>query len=115
MHHVDLIVGDVGPRAAPGTPAYDQATNPSTRVLGRCTRDWTVDKEGYNVIKVKLSADKSQYLRLRGTNLAPDVAGETANGEPLPDAKIDLTDNARASTPSTRATTTTCGSRTRCS
>lgn len=56
--------------------------------------DWTVDKEGYNVIKVKLSADKSQYLRLRGTNLAPDVAGETVNGEPLPDAKIDLTDNA---------------------
>ena len=38
VHHVDLIVGDVGPRAAPGTPAYDQATNPSTRVLGRYTR-----------------------------------------------------------------------------
>ncbi|WP_268606255.1 hypothetical protein, partial [Escherichia coli] len=43
---------------------------------------------------IKLTADKSQYLRLRGTNLAPDVAGETANGEPLPDAKVDLTDNA---------------------
>ena len=38
VHHVDLIVGDVGPRAAPGTPAYDQATNPSTRVLGRYAR-----------------------------------------------------------------------------
>lgn len=95
VHHVDLIVGEVGARAAAGTPAYDNATNPSTRVLGRYTRnDWTVDKDGYNVIKVKVTADKSQYLRLRGTNLAPDVAGETANGEPLPDAKVDLTDNA---------------------
>lgn len=95
VNHVDLIVGDVGPRAAAGTPAYDNATNPSTRVLARYTRaDWTVDKDGYNVIKVKLTADKSQYLRLRGTNLAPDVAGETANGEPLPDAKVDLADNA---------------------
>ncbi|AKP89774.1 S-layer protein [Achromobacter ruhlandii] len=95
VHHVDLIVGDVGARAAAGTPAYDNATNPSTRVLGRYTsKDWTVDKDGYNVIKVKLTADKSQYLRLRGTNLAPDVAGETANGEPLPDAKVDLADNA---------------------
>lgn len=95
MHHVDLIVGDVGARAAAGTPAYDNATNPSTRVLGRYTsKDWTVDQDGYSVIKVKLTADKSQYLRLRGTNLAPDVAGETANGEPLADAKIDLADNA---------------------
>ncbi len=95
VHHVDLIVGDVGPRAAPGTPAYDNATNPSTRVLARYTRaDWTVDKDGYNVIKVKLTADKSQYLRLRGTNLGPDVAGETAAGEPLPDQKVDVADDA---------------------
>ncbi|KAJ8134326.1 hypothetical protein OY671_012461, partial [Metschnikowia pulcherrima] len=60
VHHVDSIVGDVGARAAAGTPAYDNATNPSTRVSGRYTsKDWTVDKDGYNVIKIKSTADKS--------------------------------------------------------
>ncbi|QVQ27431.1 S-layer protein [Achromobacter deleyi] len=95
VNHVDLIVGDVGARAAAGTADYDRDTNPSTRVLARYTRaDWTVDAEGYNVIKTTVTADKSQYFRLRGTNLAVDVAGETAAGEPLPDAKVDLADNA---------------------
>jgi hypothetical protein len=94
VNHVDLIVGEVGTRAAAGTPGYDADTNPTTRVLARFTRaDWTVDAEGYNVIKTTVTADKSQYLRLRGTNLGVDVAGETAAGEPLPDAKVDLADN----------------------
>ncbi|MNV86268.1 hypothetical protein D3C71_1802900 [compost metagenome] len=31
---------------------------------------------------------------MRGTNLGVDVAGETVAGEPLPDAKVDLADNA---------------------
>jgi len=95
VNHVDLIVGDVGTRAAAGTAGYDADTNPTTRVLARFTRaDWAVDAEGYNVIKTTVTADKSQYLRLRGTNLGVDVAGETAAGEPLPDAKVDLADNA---------------------
>lgn len=95
VNHVDLIVGEVGARAAAGTPDYDAATNPTTRVLARFTRDdWTVDADGYNVIKTTVTADKSQYLRLRGTNLGVDVAGETVAGEPLPDAKVDLADNA---------------------
>jgi hypothetical protein len=94
VNHVDLIMGEVGTRAAAGTPGYDADTNPTTRVLARFTRaDWTVDAEGYNVIKTTVTADKSQYLRLRGTNLGVDVAGETAAGEPLPDAKVDLADN----------------------
>ncbi|CAB3639560.1 S-layer protein [Achromobacter pestifer] len=94
VNHVDLIVGDVGARAAAGTPGYDADTNPTTRVLARFTSaDWTVDAEGYNVIKTTVTADKSQYLRLRGTNLGVNVTGETAAGEPLPDAKVDLADN----------------------
>ncbi|MNT85799.1 hypothetical protein D3C72_2260100 [compost metagenome] len=52
-----------------------------------------MDADGYNVIKTTVTADKSQYLRLRGTNLGVDVAGETVAGEPLPDAKVDLADN----------------------
>lgn len=95
VNHVDLIVGEVGARATAGTPDYDAATNPTTRVMARFTRDdWTVDADGYNVIKTTVTADKSQYLRLRGTNLGVDVAGETVAGEPLPDAKVDLADNA---------------------
>ena len=94
VNHVDLIVGDVAPRALAGTAEYDNDTNPTTRVLARYTRaDWTVDADGYNVIKATVTADKSQYLRLRGTNLGVDVAGETAAGEPLPDAKVDFADN----------------------
>ncbi|CAB3823283.1 hypothetical protein LMG26689_00576 [Achromobacter animicus] len=95
VNHVDLIVGDVTERAAPGTPQYDADTNPTTRVLARFTKaDWKVDEDGYNVITTTITVDKSQYLRLRGTNLGVDVAGETAAGEPLPDAKVDFADNA---------------------
>ncbi|AKV03698.1 Histidinol phosphatase [Labilithrix luteola] len=94
VNHVDLIVGDVTGRAAPGTAAYDVATNSSTKVLARFTKnDWTVDKDGYCVVSYKVKADKSQYFRLRGTNLGTDVAGETVNGEPLPDAKITVTED----------------------
>lgn len=95
VDHIDLIVGDVGPKAQPGTAAYQQATNPSTRVLRRFTAaDWTVDAEGYNVMEIPLTVTKNQYLRLRGTNLGEDVAGFTSRGEPLADRAITTTDPA---------------------
>lgn len=95
VHHVDLIVGDVGPKAAPGTEAYNLATNPSTRVLKRFTSaDWKQDADGYYSVTTTVTASKSQYFRLRGTNLAENVAGLSAAGEPLPDQKITTTDNA---------------------
>ncbi|WP_144639197.1 S-layer protein [Bordetella genomosp. 13] len=95
VDHVDLIVGDVGERAAPGTPEYAAATNPSTRVMARFGRDdWTVDEDGYNVIKYNMTVSGNQYLRLRGTNLGVTVANETAAGEPLADATINFADNA---------------------
>ena len=94
VDHVDLIAGDVTARAQPGTPAYDLATNPSTRVAARFTSSsWTVDAEGYQVVTHEVVADRDQYFRLRGTNLGLDVAGETQNGEPLADAKIDIADH----------------------
>ena len=46
-----------------------------------------------SVITYRYTPATSQYLRLRGTNLGVDVAGETSRGEPLPDAKITLADN----------------------
>ncbi|MBB3193112.1 PHP domain-containing protein [Roseateles terrae] len=95
VHHLDLIVGDVGAKAAPGTEAYNVATNASTRVLKRFTSaDWKQGADGYYTVTTTVTAGKNQYFRLRGTNLAEDVAGQTAGGEPLPDQKITTTDNA---------------------
>lgn len=95
VDHVDLIVGDVGAKAQPGTDAYRQATNPSTRVLRRFTAaDWTTDEEGYNVVEFPMTVTKNQYLRLRGTNLGENVAGLTSGGEPLADQPVTTTDPA---------------------
>ena len=95
VDHVDLIVGDVSAPATPGSDAYQSAENSSTRVLARFNaNDWTVDEDGFATITHTLTVTGNQYLRLRGTNLAPDVDGETRNGEPLPDLKVDLDNNA---------------------
>jgi hypothetical protein len=93
VDHVDLIAGDVGPRAQPGTPGYTEATNPSAHVIARFSAaDFTTDANGYHVVTFEVAATRDQYFRLRGTNLGPDVPGETAAGEPLADAKVDLAD-----------------------
>ena len=110
VHQVDVIAGDVTTRAQPGTPAYATATNPFSHVLARFTAsEWTTDAQGYKVMTHTLTATKDQYFRLRGTNLSPDVPGETENGEPLPDAKIDSLIRPPGSMPSTTATTPICG------
>jgi hypothetical protein len=94
VDHVDLIVGDVTGKTVPGTPAYNVATNASTRVLQRFTSaDWKVDADGYFSVTTQLEVTKNQYLRLRGTNLAPDTPALSANGEPLADQQTALTDN----------------------
>ena len=93
VDHVDLIVGDVGAKAAQGTAAYAVATNASTRVVKRFTSDdWKTDADGYNTITYETTATKSQYFRLRGTNLGTDVAGLTQGGEPLADQRTSTAD-----------------------
>ncbi|USX20146.1 S-layer protein [Oxalobacteraceae bacterium OTU3REALA1] len=94
VDHVDLIVGDVGPKAAQGSAAYSVATNASTKVVKRFTSaDWKVDADGYFTISYETTATKNQYYRLRGTNLGTDVAGLTQGGEPLADQRTGTTDN----------------------
>ncbi|WP_332852904.1 S-layer protein [Duganella sp. S19_KUP01_CR8] len=94
VDHVDLIVGDVGAKATPGSAAYSLATNASTRVVKRFTSaDWKVDADGYFSISYETTASKNQYYRLRGTNLGVDVAGLTQDGEPLADQRTGTTDN----------------------
>jgi hypothetical protein len=94
VDHVDLIVGDVGPKAAQGSAAYSVATNASAKVVKRFTSaDWKVDADGYYTISYETTATKNQYYRLRGTNLGTDVAGLTQGGEPLADQRTGTTDN----------------------
>lgn len=93
VDHVDLIAGDVTPRAASGTPGYSKETNDSTKVIATFTStDWKLDKDGYNTVTYTYTATKNQYFRLRGTNLAMNVPGETSNGNPLPDQKTNVTE-----------------------
>ncbi|MYM84079.1 S-layer protein [Duganella sp. FT50W] len=94
VDHVDLIAGDVGTKAQPGSAAYNVATNASTRVVKRFTAaDWKVDADGYSSVTFETTATRNQYFRLRGTNLGTDVAGLTANGEPLADQRTSTTDD----------------------
>jgi len=94
VDHVDLIVGDVGAKAAQGSAAYSVATNASAKVVKRFTSaDWKVDADGYFTISYETTASKNQYYRLRGTNLGTDVAGLTQGGEPLADQRTGTTDN----------------------
>jgi len=94
VDHVDLIAGDVTPRAAAGTADYSKDTNDSTKVIATFTAaDWKLDKDGYNTVTYTYKAAKNQYFRLRGTNLGMNVAGQTSNGNPLPDEQIAGGDN----------------------
>lgn len=88
LDHIDLIAGEVFPKAQPGTAAYQSDSVQTTRVLARFTdEDWTRDGEGKIRIQYRLSPSTPHtYYRLRGTHLAPDTPGETdASGNPLPD------------------------------
>ncbi|MDH2449452.1 S-layer protein [Priestia megaterium] len=94
VDHVDLIAGDVTGKVRPGTAAYNNATNSTTKVIKRFTeKDWKVDRNGYYVMKYKIKATTDQYFRLRGTNLGLNVPGEMKKGEPLIDPRTDIEDN----------------------
>ena len=99
VDHVDLIVGDVAGLATPGDAAYKSDTNPSTRILARLTAsDWKRDSDGFLSTVIRMgSVGKSQYVRLRGTNLAPGVENETdREGNPLNDELAGPNDAAKA-------------------
>ena len=88
VNHVDLIVGNVTGRLAPGSPDYTtKATNPSTRVWKTFTRrNWKTGKDGWKTMTVRVKAGNNTYFRLRGTNLAPNTPNQTdAQGNPLVD------------------------------
>ncbi len=84
LDHIDVISGRIlGPNAD-----VTQATNPSTEVIYRITRDQfgKKDTEGFYTVTLPIQVDQDRYYRLRGTNHGLNVPGETdAEGNPLPD------------------------------
>ena len=92
VDHVDLIRGHMHAKATPGTRAYFSKTNTTARVIKqwRPQTPWMGNADGvsYEVTCTIRSIQHSSYLRLRGTNLAPGVPGQTdAAGNPLIDKK----------------------------
>jgi hypothetical protein len=98
VNHFDLIGGDItGPfprtatasRTPSSNPASDVELNPTARVLARFDKtNWMREGKGWISATFTLtSMHRNMYLRLRGTNLAPNTPRQTdAEGNPLSDA-----------------------------
>jgi len=87
VDHIDLIAGEITGKISPGSPDYTKAANETAKVIATFSRpNFTVDEEGWTLIRTMVKVDKDMYFRLRGTNLAPNTPDETdENGNPLPD------------------------------
>lgn len=88
VDHVDIIAGEVSPKAEAGTTAYFLDTNSTTQVLVRLmSSEFKTGSDGYQYATFTLSnVTKSMYFRLRGTNQT--LAGgrlDTTTGDPLMD------------------------------
>lgn len=97
LDHVDLIAGEVHPKAQPGSEAYQCDSVGTTRVIARFTeKEWTREANGQIHIQYKIKPTSSHtYYRLRGTHHAIATPGETdQNGNPLPDNGINTEDKA---------------------
>ena len=87
VDHIDLIAGTISNQVDPGTPEYSQINSDAKVIASFTSRDWKVDKEGYQTIVYHLkNVHKSMYFRLRGTNLGCDVPKETGPATDLPSA-----------------------------
>jgi hypothetical protein len=88
VDHIDLIAGDITGKIAPTSPDYITPANETAKVIATFTAaDWHVDRDGCNAITYRIKdLDNNKYFRLRGTNMAPNTAGQTdAVGNPLLD------------------------------
>jgi hypothetical protein len=99
VHHVDLIGSPLKTRAEPGSTGYHASTNADARVLARLNRNQlTAQDDGWFEGRVTLrNVSRDQYIRLRGTNLAPNTPYETNDrGNPLSDTKRGTNTTAKA-------------------
>ncbi|MDA8216125.1 MAG: hypothetical protein M0Z94_00755, partial [Dehalococcoidales bacterium] len=87
VDHVDLIAAGFGAKIDPSSSHYGDDANPSAAVVATFTsRDWEY-KDGWCTMTFPVKKlDGNQYFRLRGTNLARGVSGQTdSDGNPLMD------------------------------
>jgi len=87
LDHIDLIAGDITGIVLPESQNYNNPINPSTIILKRFSAcEWKKNNEGFNCVTYSYKAIKSQYFRLRGTNIPVNTKNETdENGNPLCD------------------------------
>ena len=87
VDHIDLISGSLTGKVNPESSDYTKDVNETTKVIKRFgNRDFTKNSDGLYRAIYRIKLDGNKYFRLRGTNLAPDTAGETdKDGNPLVD------------------------------
>lgn len=90
LHHIDVISGTVGAKAAVGTPGYAVDTAANVKIVATIpATGFTALGNGQFEVTVRVAATGSAYYRLRGTNLAQGTAGQTdAAGNPLGDFEM---------------------------
>jgi acid phosphatase type 7 len=109
LNHIDLIAGVVKSKIDPSDPAYAVDTVTSTKVVARFGKDagytdaagiitkaWVDKGNGWKSISYTyegLSAGRSLYFRLRGTNQAVNTPDEV---DPFGNPLIDTEDNTAA-------------------
>jgi hypothetical protein len=73
----------------PDSPEYNNPTNLTTRIEKQFFKsDWTADGNYYS-FSYEIKADKSKYIRLRGTNIPLNTPNESdVNGNPLVDSLV---------------------------
>lgn len=99
IESLDLIAGEVNgaiPRfledGKTPNPAYSEELNPTARILAHFDEStWQTRSDGWITATYTLARpSRGMYLRLRGSNLPPGIAGETdEQGNPLSDALAD--------------------------
>ncbi|MDP3582065.1 MAG: hypothetical protein Q8S39_09010, partial [Ignavibacteria bacterium] len=89
LDHVDLICGDATSLINSDSPEYNNPTNPTTKIEKQFFKsDWTAEGN-YSSFSYEIKADKSKYLRLRGTNIPLNTQNESdVNGNPLVDTLV---------------------------
>lgn len=98
LHHIDLIAGTITGNVPTTNETDPVATNygTDTAVVSTFYADRGKNKNGTMTYVYRFKADKSTFLRLRGTNLPASVPFETDEaGNPLPDSEAN--DNIYAS------------------
>lgn len=91
LDHVDLIGGNITGIKLPKSVEYNIPINSSTKILKRFTNDESVNgSDGFRYFTYSYIAEKSQYFRLRGTNIPIKTENETdEKGNPLCDVLTD--------------------------